>query len=305
MTAPATIATLLRDAVRILAAAGLEFPALEARALAAAVLGTSREMMLAHPEAVPSPRACRAFAQALRRRSLGEPLARIAGEKEFWSRTFILGPETLIPRPESETVVEAALDLIPEREAALTVLDLGTGSGCLLLALLTELPRARGLGVDRSPGAVAAAAANAERLGLAGRARFRLGDWGEDLEGPFDVIVSNPPYIAERDRRRLAPEVRDHEPPSALFAGSDGLDGYRALAPVLARLMANRGIAMVELGVGQAADVAELFAEAGLVVGAPYRDLAGRPRALPVAKAADRLEKRRMKKKVGKSTVPV
>lgn len=305
MTRPPTLAALLRDAARRLAAAGLENPAMEARGLAAGVLGMSREAMLAHPEAAPPRRARREFDEALRRRVCGEPLARITGEKEFWSLPFLLAPETLIPRPDSETVVEAALGLTPDREGAHAVLDLGTGCGCLLLALLAELPAARGLGVDCSPGAVAVAAANAERLGLSARARFRLGDWDAGPGGPFDIIVSNPPYLAERDRESLAPEVREHEPPRALFAGADGLDAYRSLAPALWRLLAPGGIAVVEVGAGQAAAVAGCLSGAGLAVGAPYPDLAGHPRALPAAKRRSRLEIRKAKKKVGKSAVPV
>lgn len=304
MSAAVAFSRLIREAVRVLAAAGLDEPALEARALAAAVLGIGREAMLADPEHAVSPRARRAFWNALHRRAAREPLARIVGEKEFWSLPFLLGPDTLIPRPDSETVVEAALGLVPDPDARLSILDLGTGSGCLLLALLAELPSARGLAVDCSPGAVAVAAANAERLGLAARARFRVAEWGAGLNGPFDVIVANPPYIPEGERTRLGPEVRNHEPPAALFAGADGLDAYRALAPALARLLAPSGVAVVEVGAGQAEDVKRLLGAEGLVPGAPYPDLAGHPRALPAARRAVRAN-RTPKKKVGKNSVPV
>jgi release factor glutamine methyltransferase len=213
----------------------------------------------------------------VRRRAAGEPLSRLRGAREFWSLDFALSPETLDPRPESETLVAAALDAVPDRAARLRLLDLGTGTGCLLLALLSELPNAWGLGIDRAAGAAATARANAVALGLASRAAFIVGDWGEALRGGFDFVVSNPPYIPSADIPALAPEVR-HDPLRALDGGPDGLDAYRALAPDLARLL--RGTALIELGAGQAPAAARIMRTAGLDVRGTRPDLAGIDRCL-------------------------
>ncbi len=191
----------------------------------------------------------------------------------------------LVPRPESETVVEATLAALPDRAAALRILDLGTGSGCLLLALLSELPRASGLGIDRSAAALALAAQNAERLGLARRAAFREGDWGRGVSGAFDVIVSNPPYVARDDAEGLAPEVRACEPEEALFAGPDGLAAYPALAPDCARLLAPDGVVCLEIGQGQGAAVAGIMRRHGLRLVGARPDLAGIERCLILRRA--------------------
>jgi release factor glutamine methyltransferase len=215
-------------------------------------------------------------------------MAYILGEREFWSLPFQVGPAVLVPRPESETVVEAALEQIGDRAAPLRILDLGTGSGCLLLALLSELPQASGLGIDRSAAALAIASGNAERLDLADRAAFREGDWGRDLAGPFDVIVGNPPYVARADAAGLAPEVLVFEPEDALFAGPDGLCAYRALAPDCARLLAEDGFACLEIGQGQGAAVAQILGSHGLRLVASRPDLAGIERCLVLRPAASR-----------------
>jgi release factor glutamine methyltransferase len=212
-----------------------------------------------------------------------EPVARILGEKEFWGLPLILSADTLVPRADTETVVEAALELIraatpidPPRIA-----DIGTGSGAILLALLSELPDATGIGSDISTGALRTAKANAERLGLGARARFIESDYTEKLEGPFDLIVSNPPYIARGEIARLAPEVREHDPRRALDGGTDGLVAYRALAFELSRLLDPGGAFALEVGLGQADDVADLMQTAGLHVIRPHRhDLAGIPRVV-------------------------
>jgi release factor glutamine methyltransferase len=249
----------------------------EARLVVAAALGLDPAALLGWPERRIGA-AAHARAMALvRRRAAGEPLSRLRGAREFWSLDFALSPETLDPRPESETLVAAALDAVPDRAARLRLLDLGTGTGCLLLALLSELPNAWGAGVDRAAGAAATARANAAALGLAGRAAFIVGDWGEALRGGFDLVVSNPPYIPSADIPALAPEVR-HDPLRALDGGADGLDAYRALAPALARLL--RGTALVELGTGQAPAAARIMRGAGLDVRGIRPDLAGIDRCL-------------------------
>jgi release factor glutamine methyltransferase len=220
------------------------------------------------------------------RRAAGEPLSRIVGEREFWGLTFALAPEALDPRPETETIVEAALAAFASRRGeALRIVDFGVGSGALLAALLSEFSAARGVGVDLSAGAAAQARANLESLGLVARSEIRVGDWGDGLEGPFDLIVANPPYIPSGDIAGLAREVRDHDPRLALDGGADGLDAYRALAPEIARLLAPTGRFFLEVGAGQAQAVAGLAAAAGLVDLATHRDLAGIERVVSGGRA--------------------
>ncbi len=219
-----------------------------------------------------------------RRRLAGEPIARILGRKEFWGMSLRLSAATLVPRPDTETVVELALEM---RHAALRpnrrlrIADIGTGSGAILLALLSELPDADGVGTDISAAAVAAARSNAADLGLGGRATFVACDYATALSGTFDLIVSNPPYIRSVDIAGLAPEVRDHDPHRALDGGTDGLDAYRALIPQAARLLAPGGALVVEVGHDQSGEVELLMTAAGLTrEGPPRADLAGNRRAV-------------------------
>ena len=225
-----------------------------------------------------------AVAALTSRRLAREPVARIVGRKEFWGLPLKLNAHTLVPRPETETVVEAALAALDRggaRTRTLRILDLGTGSGALLLALLSELPAAVGVGTDISAEALACARDNAAALGLAQRASFVACDYGAALAGPFDLIVSNPPYIAHGDIAALAPEVSEFDPLRALDGGIDGLDGYRAIAADAPRLLAPNGSLVVELGAGQADAVISLMRGAGLVPTEPPRpDLAGIARAL-------------------------
>jgi release factor glutamine methyltransferase len=258
-----------------LAAAGIEGARSEAWLLLAAVTGRERAALIAGGRDTLSAGQEARLDALVRRRVAREPVAYLRGEKEFWSLRFEVGPGVLIPRPETETVVEAVLARLPDGQRPLRLLDLGVGSGCLLLALLSELPRATGLGVDDSAAALAIAGRNAERLGLAARAHFRPGYWGEGLAGAFDVIVSNPPYVAEADWYGLQPEIRDFEPKAALVAGPDGLAAYRALAPDCARLLAPGGLCALEIGFGQGDAVAALLAAQSLTVIERPRDLAG------------------------------
>jgi release factor glutamine methyltransferase len=270
-----------------LASAGIEGARGEAWLLLAAASGRSRASLMAGAlEELSAAQEARLEAM-LRRRVAREPIAYILGEKEFWSLPFEVGPAVLIPRPESESVVEAALARVGDRIAPLRLLDLGTGSGCLLLALLTELPQASGLGVDLSAAALALARRNARRLGLAGRARLERRSWGDGLAGSFDLIVSNPPYVAAGDLAGLAPEVRAFEPALALSAGPDGLAAYRALLPDCARLLAPGGSVALEIGQGQAAAVAGLLTEQGLTITDRRRDLAGIERCLVARHASE------------------
>lgn len=220
------------------------------------------------------------FAAALARRTAREPLAYILGRREFWSLTFAVSRVTLIPRPESETLIEAALAACPEPGAARRVLDLGTGTGCLLLAALAEFPAAFGVGIDCVAQAAPLAAENAESLGLAGRAAFAMGDWAESIEGQFDLVLTNPPYIERAAIAGLAPEIAHYEPRAALDGGADGLDAYRQILPDMPRLLTSHGVAIVEIGFGAASSVAELAVSAGLSVRGMRADLAGVPRAI-------------------------
>jgi release factor glutamine methyltransferase len=220
------------------------------------------------------------------RRLAGVPVWRILGEREFWGLPFSLSPATLEPRPDSETLVEAALTaLAGRREEELSLLDLGTGTGCLLLALISELPKARGLGIDLSGEACTTAAGNAARNGLGGRATFRQGDWTQGLAGRFDLIVSNPPYIPSGEIAGLAAEVREHDPLLALDGGADGLEPYRLFAACLPALIAPGGILVLEIGAGQGPDVVALMRAGGLEFRMSRNDLGGHERALIFAPA--------------------
>ena len=254
---------------------------LDARMIVAHAMGLDSSALALHDDE-PVAAATVATADAMiERRLVGEPIARIIGEKEFWSLPFRLSPATLVPRPDTETLVQAALDALSasgRRSDELRVLDLGTGSGCILLALLSELPNAFGIGVDRAEGAVVTAAENARRLGLADRARFVAGDWAEAIGGRFDAILANPPYVEEEALPELPVEVIGFDPRLALAGGSHGIDGHKAIIPALPRLLAPSGFAIVELGPRQGPMIADLAATAGMTMEVRH-DLAGRERA--------------------------
>lgn len=281
-TVRATIGELLATAAGELTAAGVEQPRLDARLLLAAALDVAPQRVTLDPACPVSHEVAARFRALLKRRRSREPVARILGRREFWSLPFAISPATLDPRPDSESLVEAALLRIEDRAASLQVLDLGTGSGCLLLALLHSLPNAQGLGVDCDPAALAVAAANADSLGLARRARFAAGDWAAALAGAWDVIVVNPPYIPTAEIGRLEPEVASFDPRTALDGGTDGLESYRRIAEELPRLLARGCFAVVELGAGQGAAVAAILKGAGLDIYGAAPDLGGRERCLLV-----------------------
>ncbi len=275
-----TIGFFLCQAGQRLRGAAIEAPRLEARRLLAHVLGTTEEALLRDPRAaVPADKA-QHFATLLARRVAHEPFAYLTGRVGFWTLDLEVSPATLIPRADSETLVEAALAACPDRGAAVQVLDLGTGTGALLLAVLSEFPAANGIGIDLKPAAAALAARNAARLRLAARARFLAGDWAAAVRGPFDLILCNPPYIESAAIPALMPEVARHEPASALDGGADGLVAYRRIIADLPRLLAPRGVAVLELGQGQHAAVEALGRAAGLTPEACSADLGGVPRAL-------------------------
>lgn len=283
-----TLAEAVAAAAARLAAAGVDDARRDARLLACRLLGAGPELLLARPERPLSAAEAARLDEWVARRAAREPVSRILGAREFWSLTFGLNAATLDPRPDSETLVAAVLEALPDRAAPLTLLDLGTGTGCLLLALLSELPRASGCGIDISAAAVAQAAANATRLGLAARAGFLRHSWEAGLDlpgGPWDVVVSNPPYIASGDIAGLAREVAGYDPPAALDGGPDGLAAYRALIPAAAGALRAGGLIALEIGLGQAASVEGLLAQAELRPQRRVCDLAGVDRCLIATKA--------------------
>ena len=282
-----TVAEMLTMAAGRLAAVGIEQARAEARLLVGHALGAAPEALIAHPEGgVGGPARSRVDA-LVRRRIRREPMSHLLGRREFWGLEFRVNRHVLDPRPDSESVVEAVLAAIGNPAAGLRILDLGTGTGCLLLALLSELPGALGTGVDVSAGAASVAWENAVALGLGGRARFVVGDWGAAINGGFQVIVANPPYVASGEVAALAPEIRRFEPAVALDGGPDGLRCYHDLAPAIGRLLAPGGFAVIEIGYGQAADIKEIFLKSWLQVRHVRRDLAGIDRCLMVDHAAE------------------
>jgi len=278
-----TLAAARRRVAAQMRAHNIETPDLDARLLVGAVAGLDLTQLLLAAERVLTPDEAARLAAFAQRRIGGEPVARIIGHQEFWGLQLRLSAATLVPRPDTETVVEAALDLARDwtDRAALRIADLGTGTGAILLALLSEWPNACGIATDLSCEALVTARDNAERLGLGARARFVACDYAAALAGPFDLIVSNPPYIPAAEIATLAVEVRSHDPRRALDGGDDGLDAYRAIAPQAAARLTPGGALIVEVGQGQSAAVAELMAAAGLTLGEPPRpDLGGIFRAV-------------------------
>lgn len=266
--------------------AGIENPDADARLLIAEALDIGRTELMVHGDRALTPEQVKAVDALAQRRLAREPVSRILGRKEFWSLPLQVTPAVLVPRPETETIIEAALDFVVRgglRMEALRILDIGTGSGALVLALLKELEQATGTATDISAAALDVARANAERLELASRCTFVVCDIAEGVTGPFDLIVSNPPYIAKAEIATLEPEVRDYDPALALDGGSDGLDAYRAIARDTKRLLAPGGRIIVELGAGQAAAVSALFEAVGLKVTGIREDLAGIERVLAAA----------------------
>jgi release factor glutamine methyltransferase len=260
----------------------LDNPNLDARVLIGHALGLDHSALIAAADRALNPEEAGRIAAAASRRLAHEPVARIIGEKEFWGLSLKLNDATLVPRPETETVVEAALAGFADgdKNRDLVIADLGTGSGALLVALLTELPQARGIGTDISVSALKLARENAARHRVADRTWFVACDFGTAFSGGFDLLVSNPPYIRSGDIAGLAPEVRRYEPRIALDGGEGGIAGYRAILGDAARLLKPGGCLVVEIGAGQADTVMPLFEAAGLVCGPSHPDLSGITRAL-------------------------
>ena len=275
-----TLGSILTEAIAVLSAAGLDEPRRRARRFVAAFLDVPPTELLSHAERALERSVVERLRGSLARIVIGEPLSRVLGWREFWGLRFALSADTLDPRPESETLVEAVLRRIPDRNVPLSFLDLGTGTGCLLLALLSELPTAVGIGVDISVGAVVTARENAAVLGLADRARFFVGEWSSALSGCFTVIVANPPYIAGVELAGLPPEVRRYDPRRAVDGGEEGLTAYRRIAEDLPALLSSGAIFAVEIGAGQAPVAAAILQAEGLLIDGIERDLAGIERCI-------------------------
>lgn len=278
-----TVETARRRLAARFKSGAIDSPELDARILVGAALGLDLTGMIAAATRPVTAAEAARLEDFAGRRLKGEPVARILGSREFWGLPLQLSAATLVPRPDTETVVALALQMLragPGADRA-RIVDIGTGSGAILLALLSELPDAMGVGTDISAAALRTASANARNLGLDRRAAFVACDYASALSGPFDLIVSNPPYIRSGEINDLAREVRDHDPRGALDGGSDGLDAYRALVPQAVRLLAPGGGLALEVGHDQSADVEQLMAAAGLTLrGPPRTDLAGIPRAV-------------------------
>jgi release factor glutamine methyltransferase len=283
-TAGQTIEAARRALTARFKAGAIDSAELDARLLAGAVLGVDLTGLITAANRLLTTDESTHLEQFAERRLRGEPVARILGHKEFWGLSLQLTPATLVPRPDTETIVELALEMLRadgDTNHPLRIADLGTGSGAILLALLSELPEAHGFGTDISSAALQTAAANAARTGLAGRATFIACDYATGLSGLFDLIVSNPPYIRSVDIGGLAAEVRHYDPLAALDGGADGLDGYRALIPQAAGILAPGAVLVVEAGQGQSGDIEALMTVAGLTHNrVPKADLAGIPRAV-------------------------
>jgi release factor glutamine methyltransferase len=282
---PMTLGGAARAAQQALSAAGVEDPGRDARLITAAAAGVSTAEIIGRPEQQVSSEAQARLRQMIERRCAREPVSRILGEREFYGRRFILSEATLDPRADSETLIGAALELAAQEgwgEAPIHILDIGTGTGCLLLTLLAELPNATGLGTDISEAALTTARQNAQALGLAHRAAFARHDMLDGVTGAFDLVVSNPPYIASAEIRSLAPEVRQYDPQAALDGGPDGLDFYRRIATGLETVL--RGWVVLELGMGQADAVAlqlqQAFVKTRRAEVRRYEDLGGHTRCV-------------------------
>jgi release factor glutamine methyltransferase len=282
VSGPGSIGACLEKGASRLADVGIPDARREARLILAHALGVEPVIILGYPER-PVDDASR-YEDLIARRAAREPLSHLTGRREFWSLEFEVTPATLDPRADSETLVEAALATITDHRAPLSIVDFGTGTGCLLLALLSELPNAKGLGIDIAEETLAVARRNAVRLGLAERVLFAIGDWGASLAGPFDLIVGNPPYIPAGEIEGLQPEVANFEPRRALDGGADGLEAYRRLGPDISRLLKPGGRAVLEFGLGQGDAVARLMVAENLIDQGVSADLAGHDRCLTLAK---------------------
>ncbi|MBT4880911.1 MAG: peptide chain release factor N(5)-glutamine methyltransferase [Alphaproteobacteria bacterium] len=274
-----TINIALRKGAEALRNASIENPPHEARLLLSLVLKKDKGFVFANPERPINQDEWQSYQQMINRRSHHEPISRIRGEREFWSLPFYLSQETLDPRPDTEVLVEGVLNDLKENNQTVSepfrILDLGTGTGCLLLSLLSELPNSWGLGVDLSSGAIQTAKRNATQLRLSGRASFAMSDWATSIDGQFDIIVSNPPYICAQGMEKLEKSVRSFDPPLALDGGADGLEAYRTLMPQIPDILTENGTFCIEMGALQAKSLLPIVEKSNLRVAKQLFDLKG------------------------------
>lgn len=293
MNLPLNINELIDVAAARFMQAGLANPKLDASLLLAHVLGIPRVRLVLEQEREITPSQAAEFEKYVTRREKSEPIAYITGKKEFWSLDFIVTRDTLIPRPDSETLVEAALKRAENIAQALEatqsltdigILDIGTGTGCLLIAILKSFPQAHGVGVDISEPALRVARMNSENHGTGKRVQFIKSNWCDEVNGTFDLIISNPPYIAQGDAAHLMKDVAAYEPASALFSGEDGMDSYREISRCLQAKLNPGGYALLEVGQGQAEHVARMLEEQGFAIDEIRNDLSGIPRCVVARK---------------------
>jgi release factor glutamine methyltransferase len=282
MALPHKLSALYLHLKRTLWAAGVETAERDARIIIRQHTDLDWADLIATPDAPISKTKLPRIEFDIERRLSGMPVSRMYGERAFWGLDFKLSPDTLDPRTDTETLVEIAVDRLSQNPPR-TILDLGTGTGCILIALLTEWPNATGIGVDKSMGALRVARENARTNNIDARASFICGSWGHTLGGTFDLIVSNPPYISNRDLAELSPEVKNHDPILALDGGEDGLDAYRAIFTEMKKLLSPGGTAFFEIGYDQSASVPRLAGDSGLLVKGVYPDLGGQPRVVEIS----------------------
>jgi release factor glutamine methyltransferase len=279
-THPTSFAHLLAFGREHLRRAAIETPALDARILLSFATDLPLEALLLRAEEAPSQPIIDSYMGLLDRRAANEPIAYILGKKEFWGLHFSVTTDTLIPRPDTESLIEATLSLFPNKNAPLRILDLGTGSGCILLSLLHEYPNASGVGIDQSSGAISIAKSNSMHLGLAKQCSFLLQSWNKGLKGSYDLIITNPPYITEASYGGLAPELRHFEPYKALVAGTDGLDCYREIIPRIGALLKPNGFFVLECGIGQHEELTNIIKDSQLQLLSLIYDLTTRVRGM-------------------------
>ena len=275
-----TLGSVYRYLIRELSLSKIENPQLEARILLAFASGVKQTRIIGYPEDKLDNSIISNLEKIMARRKTGEPIAYITGVKEFWGLNFNVTKETLIPRPDSETIVQSVLDTITNHMDRISILDLGTGSGCLLLALLSELPKAIGVGIDISSTSCKIAKKNAKELGLNNRAKFYQGNWMEGIHDQFDIIVTNPPYVAEPDMEFLDREIRLFEPHLALSGGPDGVAAYRLIAKESITRLKTAGILVVEIGINQAQSIRDIFVQNGLKIIKTQRDFSNIDRCI-------------------------
>jgi len=274
------IGQILKNAKQALSNQNIESYALDADLLMCKATGLTREKIICYPERIISDKQLDLFEELLKRRINREPMSHILGVREFFGREFIVTADTLDPRPDSECLIEAILEIYKDRPKPENIIDFGTGTGCLLLTVLSEFEDSKGIAVDKSKQAIEVARQNSIKLSLANRVEFVVSNWGKEVKGKYDLIISNPPYIRKNDITVLEPEVANFEPHSALDGGDNGLACYIELAPYIASLIARNGYAVIEHGLNQSNDVRSIMEDSGLEFVAAKKDLAGIDRCI-------------------------